>query len=93
MPLEYPSANSWVSFVRYCEIEIDPQKIKAILDIMAPHHLWELQLLLGHLAYIRWFISNLTSRIQLFSKLIKKVATSFETNPAKKPLIVLSSIS
>jgi hypothetical protein len=60
--------------VRYRGIEIEPKKITAILKMPPPKNLKELKSLQGKLAYIRRFISNLSGRIQPFSKLMKKGA-------------------
>jgi hypothetical protein len=46
--------------VRHRGIEVEPKKIKAILDMLAPQNLKELRTLQGKLAYIRRFISNLS---------------------------------
>jgi hypothetical protein len=46
--------------VTKCGIEIDPTKIKAIINMPQPRNLHELKSLQGHLAYIRSFISNLS---------------------------------
>jgi hypothetical protein len=65
----------FLSFVvRHRGIEIEPKKIKAIRSIPPPQNLKELKSLQGKLAYIRRFISNLSGRIQPFSKLMKKGA-------------------
>ena len=65
----------FLSFVvRHRGIEIEPKKIKAILDMSPPQDLKELRSLQGKLAYIRRFISNLSGRIQPFSSLMKKGA-------------------
>ena len=53
-------------------IEIDPTKIKTIVDMPRPTNLHELKSLQGHLAYIRRFISNLSGRCKPFSWLMKK---------------------
>lgn len=53
-------------------IEIDPQKIKAFLDMPDPQNIRELRSLQENLAYIRHFISNLAGRCHRFSLLIKK---------------------
>ena len=58
--------------VRYRGIEIDPDKIKAIRELPPPTNITELRSLQGRLAYIRRFISNLSSRCQPFTKLTKK---------------------
>jgi hypothetical protein len=55
-------------------IEIQPKSIKAIIQMPPPQNLKELKSLQGKLAYIRRFISNLSGRIQPFSKLMKKGA-------------------
>jgi ribonuclease HI len=60
--------------VRVRGIEIEPKKITAIMSMPPPQELKELKSLQGHLAYIRRFISNLSGRIQPFSKLMKKGA-------------------
>lgn len=58
--------------VRYQGLEIDPTKIKAIMEMPPPRNLRELQGLQGRLAYIRRFISNLSRRCQPFTRLMKK---------------------
>ena len=60
--------------VRHRGIEIEPKKITAIRNMPPPQELKELKSLQGKLAYIRRFISNLSGRIQPFSKLMKKGA-------------------
>ena len=56
---------------RHRGIEIQPKNIKAILKMPPPQNLNELRSLQGKLAYIRRFISNLSGRIQPFSKLMR----------------------
>ncbi|PKU78247.1 putative mitochondrial protein [Dendrobium catenatum] len=58
--------------VRHRGIEIDPDKIEAILDMPSPKSLTQLKSLQGRLAYIRRFISNISRRCQPFSVLVKK---------------------
>lgn len=58
--------------VRHRGIEIDPSKIKAILEMPPPQTLKQLRGLQGTLAYIRRFISNLSGRCQPFTRLMKK---------------------
>jgi hypothetical protein len=53
-------------------IEVDPTKIKAIMDMPQPKNIHDLKSLQGHLAYIRRFISNLSGRCKPFSPLMKK---------------------
>lgn len=60
--------------VRYRGIEIEPKKIKAIVNMPPPKNLKDLKTLQGKLAYIRRFISNISGRIQPFAKLMKKGA-------------------
>jgi hypothetical protein len=77
-PLKYAFAvqsGLFLGFVvRHRGIEIEPKKIKAILNMPPPCNLKELRALQGKLAYIRRFISNLSGRIQPFSCLMKKGA-------------------
>lgn len=60
--------------VRHRGIEIDPSKIKAILDMQPPKSLTQLRSFQGRLAYLRRFISNLSGRCQPFAALCKKDA-------------------
>ena len=53
-------------------IEIDPDKVKTIIQMPPPRNLRELRGLQGRLAYIRRFISNLSGRCQPFTRLLKK---------------------
>jgi hypothetical protein len=47
--------------------EVNPTKIKAIMDTPQPRNIHVLKSLQGHLAYIRIFISNLSGRCKSFS--------------------------
>ncbi|XXG85706.1 hypothetical protein AAC387_Pa11g0740 [Persea americana] len=58
--------------VRKAGIELDPIKVKAIIEIPSPRTLRELKGLQGRLAYIRRFISNLSGKWRSFSCLLKK---------------------
>ncbi|XP_020081530.1 uncharacterized protein LOC109705200 [Ananas comosus] len=60
--------------VRHRGVEIDPSKIKAIVEMPPPKNLKQLRSFQGRLAYIRRFISNLSGRVKPFSKLVKKDA-------------------
>ncbi|PKU62781.1 putative mitochondrial protein [Dendrobium catenatum] len=60
--------------VRHRGIEIDPTKIKAILEMPPPKTLTQLRFFQGRLAYLRRFISNLSGRCQPFTVLCKKDA-------------------
>ena len=62
-------------------IQIDPDKVKAIVKMPPPTNLHELKSFQGHLAYIRRFISNLSGRCKPFSHLMKK-GVSFEWDQA-----------
>jgi len=58
--------------VRKDGIEIDPDKVKAIIQMPPPRNLRELRGLQGRLAYIRRLISNLSGRCQPFTRPLKK---------------------
>lgn len=58
-------------------IEIDPTKMKTIIELPPPNNIRELREFQSRIAYIRRFISNLPERCKPFSKLMKKDA-SFE---------------
>lgn len=67
------SSGKFLGFViRHRGIEIDPSKIKAILEMPPPQNLKELRSLQGRLAYIRRFIANFAGRIQPFTRKTKK---------------------
>lgn len=67
------SSGKFLGFVvRSKGIEVDPSKIKAIIEMPPPKNLTELKGLQGRLAYIRRFISNLAGRCMPFSRLMKK---------------------
>ena len=53
-------------------IEIDPDKIKAIQDMMPPQSEKEVRSFLGRLNYIARFIANLTATCELIFKLLRK---------------------
>ncbi|KAL0287734.1 UNVERIFIED_CONTAM: hypothetical protein Scaly_2755000 [Sesamum calycinum] len=53
-------------------IEIEQAKIDTILRMPEPRNIHELKSLQGKLAYLQRFISNLASRCQPFSRLMKK---------------------
>jgi len=67
------TSGKFLGFVaRKDGIEIDPDKVKAIIQMPPPRNLRELRGLQGRLAYIRSFISNLSRRCQPFTRLLKK---------------------
>jgi len=53
-------------------IEIDSDKVKAVIQMPPPRNLGELRGLQGRLAYVRRFISNLLGKCQPFTRLLKK---------------------
>ena len=53
-------------------IEVDPSKIKAILEMPLPKSEKEIRRFLGWLQYISWFISKLTSTCEPIFKLLRK---------------------
>jgi Reverse transcriptase (RNA-dependent DNA polymerase) len=58
------SSGKFLGFiVRHRGIEIDPGKIKAIMELPPPKNLKQLRSLQGQLAYIRRFIANLSGKI------------------------------
>jgi len=59
----------------YCQgIEVDPAKIKAIVDMPAPTTQKEVRGFLGRLNYISRFITQLTATCEPIFKLLKKNA-------------------
>lgn len=64
------SSGKFLGFL--VRIEIDPNKIQAIVEMPPPKTLRQLRSLQGRLAYIRRFISNLSGRCQPFARLMKK---------------------
>jgi len=53
-------------------IEIDPEKVKAILEILEPRTEKQVQGFLGRLNYIARFISQLTPTCEPIFKLLRK---------------------
>ena len=67
------TAGKFLGFVvRHRGIEIDPTKIKAIVDMPPPRSLTQLRSFQGRLAYLRRFISNLSGRCKPFAPLMRK---------------------
>ena len=58
--------------VSRCGIEINPQKVKAIMDMPPPKTLKQLHTLQGKLQSVRRFISQLADKCQPFTHLLKK---------------------
>ena len=55
-------------------IEIDPDKVKAIVEMPLPRTLKEIRGLLGRLNYIARFVSQLTDKCRPFFRLLRKNA-------------------
>ena len=55
-----------------CGIEVDPEKIKAILDMPAPRNEKEIRGFLGRLQYISRFIARLTDICEPIFRLLRK---------------------
>ena len=67
------SSGKFLGFiVRKAGIELDPIKVKAILEMPSPRTLRELKGLQGRLVYIRRFISNLSGKCRPFSCLMRR---------------------
>ena len=58
--------------VSECGIEVDPKKIKAILDMPAPRNEKEIRGFLGRLQYISRFITRLTDICEPIFRLLRK---------------------
>ncbi|PKI53830.1 hypothetical protein CRG98_025771 [Punica granatum] len=60
-------------------IEVDPDKVKAIMELHPPSTVCKVRSFLGRLSYIEHFIANLTEKCQpLFRLLRKKVAVEWD---------------
>ena len=53
-------------------IKIDPDRIEAILQILHPRNVKELQAFLGKINFLRRFIPNLAELIRLLNNMLKK---------------------
>ena len=58
--------------VSECGIEVDPEKIRAILDMPAPRIEREIRGFLGRLQYISRFIARLTDICEPIFRLLRK---------------------
>ena len=65
-------------------IEVDPSKIKVILDMSPPKSENEIRGFLGWLQYISWFIAKLTSIYELIFKLLRKNEPLARNDECKK---------
>ena len=74
-PLTYAFGVKWGNFLGFLVhnrgIEIDKNKVKAIMQAKPPIYKKELQRLLGQINFLRKFISNVASRTKAFSPLLK----------------------
>ena len=65
-------AENFIGFlVHQRGMEVDQNKVKAIISAKAPQNKKELQKFLGQVNYLRRFISNLAGKTKVFSNLIK----------------------
>ena len=65
-------ARNFLRFlVHQSGMEVDQNKVKAIISAKAPQNKKELQKLLGQVKYLRRFISNMARKTKVFSDLIK----------------------
>ena len=62
----------WRFVVHRNVIEVDPSKIKTILEMAPPTPLKQLMSLMGKISYIRSFIPNLSKKVKPRSVLMKK---------------------
>lgn len=67
-------------------IEVDPEKVQAIMEMPPPCNIKQLRVLQGHLQSIRWFISQLVDRAQPFNKNLHKGATCIWNEECQKNL-------
>ena len=74
-PLKYAfgvSAGEFLGFIIHQkEIEVDKNKVKAILETSPLKNKKQLQSLLGKVNFLRRFISNLSERTKVFSPLVR----------------------
>jgi len=64
-------------------IRIDPDRIRAILEVPQPRNIKELQAFLGKINFLRRFIPNLAELIRLLNHMLKKVSKVKWTLEAK----------
>ena len=67
-------------------IEIDPSKIRAILEMLPPKSEKEIRGFLGRLQYISRFVAKLTSTCEFIFKLLRKNEPMYGMMNVKKPL-------
>ena len=64
-------AGNFLGFLVHQRVEVDQNKVKAIISAKAPQNKKELQKFLGQVNYLRRFISNLEGKTKVFFNLIK----------------------
>ena len=74
-------------------IEVDPSKIKAILEMLPPKSEKEIKGFLGRLQYINRFIAKLTSTYEPIFKLLRKNKPHKCNDECQKPLNLSRNIS
>jgi hypothetical protein len=66
------SAGKFLGFIIHEHgIEIDPKKIKSINKVQLPQCKNDMQKFLGKLNYLRWFIFNLSVKINAFAPILR----------------------
>jgi len=65
-------------------IEIDPKKVKVIMDMPPPKNIKQIKSLQGNIQAIKRFIAQLTNKIALFSYLLKKGNKYVKTEECQK---------
>jgi hypothetical protein len=78
--------------VSYCGTKVNPEKIKAILDISRPNDLKEVQRLMGSMVAVSRFISHLGEKAMPLYKLMKKSDKFVWTNKAYAALKELKRV-
>jgi hypothetical protein len=75
-PMKYAfrvSSGKFLGFmVSQRGIEVNPEKVKAVLDMQAPRTTKQLQQLTGRIAALNWFISRSTDKFLPFFKILRK---------------------
>ena len=53
-------------------IKIDPERVKSILKITIPRNKIQIQLFIGKINFLRWFIPNFAKSIKHITEMLKK---------------------
>ena len=67
-------------------IEVDPEKVQAIMDMPPPNNISQLRTLQGRLQFIRRFISQLVDKAQAFNKNLHKGSTHIWNSDCQQSL-------